>query len=75
MDWVQHIKMNYAQNLKKGPAKSEKVPSQNFYSELSAHFTVLQYKEFAAISSNAILVLLFLDFLPVCTTVHCQKLA
>ena len=49
MDWAQHIKMDYAQNLKKDPVKAKKGPSQNFYRVLSAHFALLQYKEFAAI--------------------------
>ena len=44
--------MDYTQNLKKGPVKAKKGPSQNFYRVLSAHFALLQYKEFAVISSN-----------------------
>ena len=43
MDWAQHIKMGYAQNLKRDPVQAKKGPSQNFYRVLSAHFTVLQY--------------------------------
>ena len=54
MDWAQHIKMNYAQNLKKDPVKARKGFYQNLYRVLSAHFAVLQYKEFTAISSNLI---------------------
>ena len=49
LDWAQHIKIDYAQNLKKDPVKAKKGPSQNFYRVLSAHFALLQYKEFAAI--------------------------
>ena len=49
IDMAQHIKMDYAQNLKKDPVKAKKGPSQNFYRVLSAHFALLQYKEFAAI--------------------------
>ena len=53
MDWAQHIKMDYAQNLRKDSNRAKKGPSQNFYRVLSAHFAVLQYyKEFAAILSN-----------------------
>ena len=54
MDWAQHIKMDYAQNLRKDPKKAKKGPYQNQYRVQSAHFAVLQYKEFAAISSNLI---------------------
>ena len=32
MDWAHHIKMDYAQNLKKDPVKAKKGPSQNFSS-------------------------------------------
>ena len=49
MDWAQNINMDYAQNLKKDPVKAKKLPSQNFYRVLSAHFALIQYKEFAAI--------------------------
>ena len=63
MDWVQNIKMDYAQNLKKDPVKAKKWPSQNLYRVLSAHFTVLQYKEFAAISSNLIKTAIFKNVL------------
>ena len=31
MDWAQHIKMDYGQNLRKGPVKAKKRHSQNFY--------------------------------------------
>ena len=43
MDWGQHIKMDYAQNLKKDPVKAKKGPLQNSYRVLSAHFAVLHY--------------------------------
>ena len=46
MDWAQHIKMDYAQNLRKDSEMGKKRPS--------AHFTGLQYQEFAVISSNLI---------------------
>ena len=59
MDWAQHIKMDYAQNLKKDSAKAKKGHSQNLYRVLSAHFLILQYKEFAAISSNLIKTAIF----------------
>ena len=59
MDWAQHIKMDYAQNLRKDPKKAKKGPYQNQYRVLSAHFAVLQYKEFAAISSNLIKTAIF----------------
>ena len=40
MDWAQHIKMDYAQNLRKDSNKAKKGPSQNFYRVLSAHFSI-----------------------------------
>ena len=40
MDWAQHIKMDYAQNLRKDSNKAKKGPSQNFYRVLSAHFVL-----------------------------------
>ena len=52
MECAKHIQMDYCQNLRKGPVKAKKGPSQNFYRMLSAHFALLQYKEFAVILSN-----------------------
>ena len=52
MDWAQHIKMDYAQNLRKDSNKAKKGPSQNFYRVLTAHLAHLQYKEFAAIKGG-----------------------
>ena len=58
MDWVQHIKMGYAQNLRKYSIKAKK-DSQNFYTILPAHFTVLQNREFAAILANLLKITIF----------------
>ena len=59
MDWAQHIKMDYAQNLKIDLVKAKKGPSQNLCRVLSAHFAILQYKKFSAISSNFIKTAIF----------------
>ena len=48
MDRAQHIKMDYAQNLIKDQVKDHHKISTG----CSAHFAVLQYKEFAVISST-----------------------
>ena len=53
MDWVQQIKMDYAQNLRKDSEMAKKDPHK-IIQGVSAHFTVLQYQEFAVISSNLI---------------------
>ena len=55
--------MDYAQNLKKDPVKAKKGPSQNFYRVLSAHFALLQYKEFAAIKLNLMKTAIFKNVL------------
>ena len=52
MDWAHHIiKMDF--NLLKVSEMAKKDP-QKIIQGVSAHFTVLQYQEFAAISSNLI---------------------
>ena len=53
MDWAQHIKMDYAQNLRKDSEMAKKDPHK-IIQGVSAQFTVLQYQGFAVISSNLI---------------------
>ena len=55
--------MDYAQNFKKDPEMAKKRPSKNSKRVLSAHFTVQQYHEFAAISSNLIKTAIFKNVL------------
>ena len=50
---AQHIKMDYAQNLRKDSEMAKKDPHK-IIQGVSAHFTGLQYQEFAVISSNLI---------------------
>ena len=53
MDWAQHIKMDFAQNLLKDSEMAKKDPHK-IIQGVSVNFTVLQYQEFAVISSNLI---------------------
>ena len=53
MDWAQHIKMDYAQNLRRNSEMAKKDPHK-IIQGVAVNFTVLQYQEFAVISSNLI---------------------
>ena len=63
MDWAQHIMMYYAQNQRKDPVKAKQGPSKNFCRILTANFTNLQNRDFAAISSNSIKIAIFKEVL------------
>ena len=54
LDWTQHIKMDYTQNLRKNQLMAKIRPSQSFLMKLLAHFTVIWNQEFAEISWNLV---------------------
>ena len=62
MDWAQHIKMDYAQNLRRDSEMAKKT-LKKIIQGVAVNFTVLQNQIFAAISSNLFKNALFKDIL------------
>ena len=52
MDWAQHIKMDYAQNLKKDPVKAKTDPNKIYTGCCQLILQLHNTRNFAAISSN-----------------------